>query len=96
MEDDDEKREKYLYYLKLSAEESEEEPDESRDNLLKSIVLSKEDCSCPLLDGEDSNEQSVLLSVAPPCGLSQLYLPQYRTAEIMADLGKITNTCESI
>uniref|UniRef100_A0A8C6UCP7 Leptin receptor n=1 Tax=Neogobius melanostomus TaxID=47308 RepID=A0A8C6UCP7_9GOBI len=77
--EDEDKREKDLYYLKLHGEDSEGEQDESRNDLLKRIVLSKEDGSCPLLDAEDSNEQSTLLS-APPCGLSPLYLPQYRTA----------------
>lgn len=79
--EDDHKQENDLYYLKLSRENSEEDQDESRNNLLKSIVLSKEGCSYPLLDAED--EQSTLLS-APPCGLSPLYLPQYRTAPITA------------
>lgn len=85
-EDDKEmKQEKVLYYLGMNCggEESEEEHNETKSQLLKSLVLNREDCSYPLLDNEDSNEKSELLSVSTG-GSSPLYLPQFRTAPFTA------------
>lgn len=82
-EDGEEAREeKDLYYLGMdyraededSEEGEEEREEETRAELLKSVVLSREDCpveSHPLLGAEDSSE---------PRGFSLLYMPQFRTA----------------
>ncbi|XP_055020740.1 leptin receptor [Boleophthalmus pectinirostris] len=79
-QEDDNKQETDLYYLTLNGEDSEEAEEETQNTLLKSIILSKENCSIPLLDAEeDSNEKTELLSAAP-CGMTPLYLPQFRTA----------------
>ena len=75
------REEKDLYYLRMDYpaedEESEEDEDQREDEttleLLKSVVLNREDCSVeshPLLGPEDSSA----------CGVSPLYLPQFRTA----------------
>uniref|UniRef100_A0AAV2L077 Fibronectin type-III domain-containing protein n=1 Tax=Knipowitschia caucasica TaxID=637954 RepID=A0AAV2L077_KNICA len=67
--DDDNKQEQDLYYLTLNSEDSEGEENESI--LVKSIVLGKENGSCPLMDAEaDSNEETLL------------YLPQFRTGPV--------------
>lgn len=78
-EDGEEVRgEKDLYYLGMDypAEESDEDEEqtegETKTELLKNVVLNREDCcmeSHTLLGGEDSM-----------CGFSSLYLPQFRTA----------------
>ncbi|XP_059197879.1 leptin receptor [Centropristis striata] len=85
-EDEEERREeKDLYYLGMDYpaedEESEEDEEQTEEDtsieLLKSVVLNREDCSVeshPLLGPEESNE---LLSAR---GFSSLYLPQFRTA----------------
>ncbi|XP_070687901.1 leptin receptor isoform X2 [Pempheris klunzingeri] len=89
-EQEDEERvreEKDLYYLRMDypAEDEESEEDdgqreeETKTELLKNVVLNREDCSVeshPLLSLEDSSE---LLST-PTHGFSPLYLPQFRTA----------------
>lgn len=82
-EDGEEAREeKELYYLGMdyraededSEGDQEEREEETAAELLKSVVLGREDCSVeshPLLGAEDSSE---------PRGVSLLYLPQFRTA----------------
>ncbi|KAK7888992.1 hypothetical protein WMY93_024552 [Mugilogobius chulae] len=78
-QEENEKQEKDLFYLTLTRQDSEER-DETQTDLLKSVVLSKESCSFPLLDAdEDSGEKTELLSAASR-GLSPLYLPQFRTS----------------
>lgn len=79
-EDGEEVRgEKDLYYLGMDypAQESEEDEEQmevgTKSELLKSVILNREDCcmeSHPLLGREDS-----------VCGFSSLYLPQFRTAQ---------------
>ncbi|XP_042370661.1 leptin receptor isoform X2 [Plectropomus leopardus] len=79
--------EKDLYYLGMDypAEDEESEEDEKQTEeetnieLLKNVVLSREDCSVelhPLLGPEDSSKPLL----APTHGFSSLYLPQFRTA----------------
>ncbi|KAE8293952.1 Leptin receptor [Larimichthys crocea] len=84
-EDEEEAREeKDLYYLGMDYPAEDEESEEQREEetkteLLKNVVLNREDCSVeshPLLGPEDSSE---LLS-PPVRGFSPLYLPQFRTA----------------
>nr|XP_046247693.1 leptin receptor isoform X2 [Scatophagus argus] len=81
------REEKDLYYLGMDypAEDEESEEDEKQRDmetnteLLKNVVLNREDCSAeshPLLASEDSNE----LQSPPARGFSPLYLPQFRTA----------------
>lgn len=85
----DVKEAKDLYYLDMdypvadeeSEEEEEQREEETKTELLKNVVLNREDCSvesCPLLSLEDSSEPIELLSVST-FGFSQLYLPQFRT-----------------
>lgn len=82
------REEKDLYYLGMDypAEDEESEDDEkqreeeTKIELIKNVVLNREDCSVesrPLLGPEDSSEPSELLSTH---GFSPLYLPQFRTA----------------
>ncbi|XP_023146278.2 leptin receptor isoform X2 [Amphiprion ocellaris] len=81
------RQEKDLYYLRMdypaedekSEDDEEQREEETTAEFLKSVVLNREDCSIeshPLLGPEDS---SGLLSPST-CGLSPLYLPQFRTA----------------
>uniref|UniRef100_UPI0037E7B6C8 leptin receptor n=1 Tax=Semicossyphus pulcher TaxID=241346 RepID=UPI0037E7B6C8 len=91
-EDEEEVREeKDLYYLGMDypAEDEESEEDEEQGEgeeetkieLLKNVVLNREDCSVeshPLLGPKDSREHSELPSTH--C-FSPLYLPQFRTAQ---------------
>ncbi|XP_040895895.1 leptin receptor isoform X2 [Toxotes jaculatrix] len=89
-EDEGEVRdEKDLYYLGMdypaedeeSEEDEEHREEETKTELLKNVVLNREDCSVeshPLLGLEDSSEPTELLSVST-CGFSPLYLPQFRT-----------------
>lgn len=80
------REEKDLYYLGMDypaedeeSEEDEERREETNIELLKNVVLNREDCSVeshPLLGPEDSSE---LLS-ASTCNFSPLYLPHFRTA----------------
>lgn len=85
----DVKEEKDLYYLDMdypaadeeSEEEEERREEETKTELLKKVVLNREDCSVeshPLLGPEDSSKPTELLSVST-CGFSPLYLPQFRT-----------------
>lgn len=84
-EDEGEVRgEKDLYYLGMEypGEESEEDEEETevetKSELLKSVVLSREGRSTessPLLELGDSTQ------LPPPCGFSPFYLPQFRTAQ---------------
>ncbi|KAM9848864.1 leptin receptor [Aulostomus maculatus] len=89
-EDEDEAMEgKDLYYLGMDypaeGEGSEGEAgqeEETNIELLKNLVLNREDCSVeshPLLGPVDSSGPSELLS-SSTCGFSPLYLPQFRTA----------------
>ncbi|XP_051232121.1 leptin receptor isoform X3 [Dicentrarchus labrax] len=81
------REEKDLYYLGMdyraedeeSEEDEEQREEETKIELLKNVVLNREDCSVeshPLLTPEDSSE---LLS-ASTRGFCPLYLPQFRTA----------------
>lgn len=83
------REEKDLYYLGVDYPEEDEESEEEKDQreedtkteLLKNVALNREDCHVelhPLLSPEGLSEPTELLSV-PICGLSQLYLPQFRT-----------------
>lgn len=84
-EDEGEVRgEKNLYYLGMEypgeeSEEDEEQTDvETKSELLKNVVLSREDCSTesrPLLELGDSSQ------LPSTCGFSPFYLPQFRTAQ---------------
>uniref|UniRef100_A0A7N8X959 Leptin receptor n=1 Tax=Mastacembelus armatus TaxID=205130 RepID=A0A7N8X959_9TELE len=86
------RKEKDLYYLGMDypeedEESEEEEHDKSEEDtnteLLKNVVLNREDCSVesqPLLGPDDSSEPRDLLS-ASTCGFSPLYLPQFRTVQ---------------
>lgn len=84
-EDEGEVRgEKNLYYLGMEypgeeSEEDEEQTDvETKSELLKNVVLSREGCSTesrPLLELGDSTQ------LPPMCGFSPFYLPQFRTAQ---------------
>lgn len=84
-EDEEEVREeKELFYLGMGypAEDNESEDGEKQreEELLKNVVLNREDCSVeshPLLGPEDSSEPGEVLSTH---GFSPLYLPQFRTA----------------
>ncbi|XP_076026277.1 leptin receptor [Genypterus blacodes] len=85
-EDEEEAREETdLYYLGMDYQEEEEESEEEEETkteLLKNVVLDREDCCVearPLLACQESNEPSELLA-ASPCGFTPLYLPQFRTA----------------
>ncbi|XP_022071967.2 leptin receptor [Acanthochromis polyacanthus] len=89
-EDEGEVRpEKDLCYLGMDypaeddkSKDDEEQREEETTELLKSVVLNRENCSMeshPLLGPEDS---SGLLSPST-CNLSLLYLPQFRTAACM-------------
>ncbi|XP_041646977.1 leptin receptor isoform X2 [Cheilinus undulatus] len=89
-EDEDTVREeKDLYYLGMDypaededSEDDEEQREGAKIELLKSVVLSREDSlleSHPLLGTEDSSNLSEPLS-SPACDFSLLYLPQFRTA----------------
>ncbi len=86
-EEDEVREEKDLYYLGMDypAEDEESEDDEqqreeeTKIELLKNVVLNREDCSVeshPLLGPGDSSEPLP----APTHGFSPLYLPQFRTA----------------
>ncbi|KAM9385085.1 leptin receptor isoform 2-T3 [Pholidichthys leucotaenia] len=79
------RQKKHLYYLGMdnsavdggSEEEEEQEREGTKCELLKRSILSREDCSMesqPHLSFEDSAE------TVATCGLSPLYLPQFRTA----------------
>lgn len=84
-EDEGEVRgEKELYYLGMEypGEESEEDEEEieveTKSELLKNVILSREGCSTesrPLLELGDSTQ------LPPTCGFSPFYLPQFRTAQ---------------
>lgn len=83
----DVKEEKDLFYLGMdypeteSDEEEEQIEEETKTELLKNVVLNREDCSLesnPLLGPEGSSEPTELLSVSTR-GFSPLYLPQFRT-----------------
>ncbi|XP_070764514.1 leptin receptor [Enoplosus armatus] len=82
------REEKDLYYLGMDYpvedEESEEDEgqreEETKTDLLRNVVLHREDCSVeshPLLGPKDPSE----LLTASSRGLSPLYLPQFRTAQ---------------
>ncbi|CAJ1061002.1 leptin receptor isoform X1 [Xyrichtys novacula] len=84
------REEKDLYYLGMDYPEDDEESEgdeeqsmeETKTELLRSVALNREDSlveSHPLLGPEDSSELCELLST-PPCDLSPLYMPQYRTS----------------
>ncbi|KAI3368569.1 hypothetical protein L3Q82_025575, partial [Scortum barcoo] len=90
VDEEEAREEKDLYYLGMDypAEDEESESDEkqrekeTKIELLKNVVLNREDCSVeslPLLGPEDSGEPSEMLSVSSQ-GFSPLYLPQFRTA----------------
>ncbi|KAM4548781.1 leptin receptor-like [Odontesthes bonariensis] len=86
----DVKQEKDLYYpaMEYPAENEEGEEEEQSDHcakseLLKNAVLNREDCSVEshlLVSPEGLSELSSELLLDSTCGLSPLYLPQYRTA----------------
>uniref|UniRef100_A0A4W6D5G8 Leptin receptor n=1 Tax=Lates calcarifer TaxID=8187 RepID=A0A4W6D5G8_LATCA len=84
------REEKDLYYLGMdyraedeeSEEEEEQREEETKIELLKNVVLNREDCSVeshPLLGPEDSSEPTEPLSPST-CSFSPLYMPQFRTA----------------
>ncbi|XP_044056055.1 leptin receptor isoform X2 [Siniperca chuatsi] len=93
-EDEEEVREeKDLYYLGMdcpaedeeSEEDEEQREEETKIELLKNVVLNREDCSVashPLLGPEDLSK---LQSAAMP-DFSPLYLPQFRTAQCTRQL----------
>ncbi|XP_049443419.1 leptin receptor isoform X1 [Epinephelus fuscoguttatus] len=86
-EEEEAREEKDLYYLGMDYPAEDEESEEDKEQieeetdieLLKNVVLSREDCSVelhPLLSPDDSSE----LLLASTRGFSSLYLPQFRTA----------------
>ncbi|KAJ0032647.1 hypothetical protein NQD34_002728 [Periophthalmus magnuspinnatus] len=77
-QEDENKQEIDLYYLTLTGEDSREEG--HKHDLLKRLILSKENCSLPLLNVEDDSDEKTELLSAAPGGFSPLYLPQFRTA----------------
>lgn len=92
-EDEEVAREKDLYYLRMDypAEDEESEEDQvdgeeaAKTELLRSVVLNREDCSVeshPLLSTEGPSE-------LPP--FSPLYLPQFRTAPCTRQLAAQQN-----
>lgn len=93
-EDEEEVREgKDLYYLGMdypaedegSEEDKEQREEETKIELLKNVILNREDCSVelhPLLGPEDSSK----LPSASTRGFSPLYLPQFRTASCTRQL----------
>uniref|UniRef100_A0A3B4AZY3 Fibronectin type-III domain-containing protein n=1 Tax=Periophthalmus magnuspinnatus TaxID=409849 RepID=A0A3B4AZY3_9GOBI len=76
-QEDENKQEIDLYYLTLTGEDSREEG--HKHDLLKRLILSKENCSLPLLNVEDDSDEKTELLSAAPGGFSPLYLPQFRT-----------------
>uniref|UniRef100_A0A672YTN7 Fibronectin type-III domain-containing protein n=1 Tax=Sphaeramia orbicularis TaxID=375764 RepID=A0A672YTN7_9TELE len=89
-EDEEVRQEKDLDYLRMDcpAEESEDEQreEETKTELLKSVVLNREDCSQPLLCPQDSVDPGEVLSPPSSCGFSLLYLPQFRTVSYTRQL----------
>lgn len=93
-EDEHEMRqEKDLYYLGMDypaedeeSEKEEEQREKEKMELLKSVILNREDCfmeSHPLLGQDNSSESSMLLSPSM-CNLTPSYMPQFRTAPCTA------------
>ncbi|XP_060890548.1 leptin receptor [Labrus mixtus] len=100
------REQKDLFYLGMDYpaedEESEDDDDEQREEgtkneLLKNVVLNREDRSVeshPLLASEDSSELGQLLP-PPTCVYSPLYLPQFRTAQSTRQLAAQTQDGKS-